>query len=110
MQSATPSATFARPSGTIEARFDLEQLTSDGGLLWLAEAGDAVGICAAMAAVIPEWLSGPVRHPQTSLMRQRVFQVACGYPDQNDATTLRHDPLLQSRKFDRHDSDGESRR
>jgi hypothetical protein len=86
---------FARPAGTIEARFDLEQLTSDGGLLWLAEAEDAVGLCAAMAAVVPEWRQGPVRHSMVSLVRQRVFQVACGYPDQNDATTLRHDPLLQ---------------
>jgi hypothetical protein len=29
------------------------------------------------------------------LVRQRVFQIACGYADQNDATTLRRDPLLK---------------
>jgi hypothetical protein len=28
-------------------------------------------------------------------VRQRVFQIACGYEDQNDADTLRHDPLLK---------------
>lgn len=94
-QSATGPVSFARPSGVIDARFDLEQLTSDGGLLWLAEADDELGLCAALAQVIPEWRRGPVRHTLETLVRQRVFQIACGYPDQNDATTLRHDPLLQ---------------
>lgn len=28
-------------------------------------------------------------------MRQRVFQIARGYEDQNDANLLRHDPLLK---------------
>jgi len=30
-----------------------------------------------------------------ALIKQRVFQVACGYEDQNDATSLRADPLLK---------------
>jgi hypothetical protein len=29
------------------------------------------------------------------LVRQRVFQIACGYEDQNDSDTLREDPLLK---------------
>ena len=94
-QSATDQVSFAQGSERVDARFDLEQLTSDGGLLWLAEAEDELGMCAGFAAVIPEWRRGPVRHPLLSLVRQRVFQIACGYPDQNDATTLRHDPLLR---------------
>lgn len=94
-QSATDSISFVRSSGVIEARFDLDDLTSDGGLLWLAEADDELGLCHALARVVPEWRRGPVRHPLPALVRQRVFQIACGYADQNDATTLRHDPLLQ---------------
>ena len=31
----------------------------------------------------------------TTLVRQPVYQIACGYADQNDATTLRTDPLLK---------------
>jgi len=34
-------------------------------------------------------------HSLVALLRQRVFQIACGYEDQNDATTLRSDPLLK---------------
>jgi hypothetical protein len=30
-----------------------------------------------------------------TLVRQRVFQIACGYEDQDDADALRSDPLLK---------------
>jgi len=77
------------------ARFDGGQMTSDGGLLWVARADEALGLCAALAACVPEWRRGPVRHSLRALVRQRVFQIACGYADQNDAATLRSDPLLK---------------
>jgi hypothetical protein len=44
---------------------------------------------------VPEWRRGPVRHSLAALVRQRVFHIACGYEDQNDADTLRSDPLLK---------------
>src|SRR5438128_1668570 len=75
--------------------FDAGRLTSDGGLVWLAEADRAVGVCDALAACIPEWRRGPVVHSLATLARQRILQIACGYADQNDATTLRSDPLLK---------------
>ena len=77
------------------ASFDAGRLTSDGGLVWLAEADRALRVCEALAGCIPEWRRGPVRHRLATLVRQRVFQIACGYADQNDATTLRSDPLLK---------------
>ena len=78
----------------LEARFDGGRLTSDGGLPWLAEADAALGLCAAFAAVIPDGRRRP-RHSLAALLRQRVFQIACGYEDQDDADTLRADPLLK---------------
>jgi hypothetical protein len=78
-----------------EAGFDGGRLTSDGGLAWLGEAEAVLGLCAALAAALPEWRRGPVRHALEPLVRQRVFQIACGYEDQNDATALRTDPLLK---------------
>jgi hypothetical protein len=86
---------FALPPAPLQASFDGPQLTSDGGLCWLAEADTALGLCAALAQHIPEWRHGPVRHALDTLVRQRVFQIACGYEDQNDAATLRSDPLLK---------------
>jgi len=79
----------------LEAAFDAGRLTSDGGLPWLAEADRALGLCAALAAEVPEWRRGPVRHDLATLVRQRVYQIACGYEDQDDADTLRADPLLK---------------
>ena len=79
----------------LEATFDGGRLTSDGGLPWLAEADTALGLCDALAACIPDWRRGPARHSLTTLVRQRVFQLACGYEDQDDADTLRSDPLLK---------------
>jgi hypothetical protein len=79
----------------LEASFDGGRLTSDGGLPWLGEADAALGLCGALAAGVPEWRRGPVRHSLDTLVRQRVFQIACGYEDQDDADTLRTDPLLK---------------
>ena len=76
-------------------RFDGGQLTSDGGLPWVVQAEQALGVCAALAACVPEWRRGGVRHSLTNLVRHRVFQIACGYEDQNDATTLRADPMFK---------------
>ena len=84
------------PAGeSILAEFNAEHVTSDGGLLWLAQADADLGLGATLAACIPEWRTGPVRHSLVTLVRQRLFQIACGYADRNDATTLRSDPLLK---------------
>jgi hypothetical protein len=79
----------------LRATFDAGRLTSDGGLPWLGEADGALGLCDALAAATPEWRRGPIRHPLATLLRQRVFQIACGYEDQDDADRLRADPLLK---------------
>jgi hypothetical protein len=95
-QSATPPYTFATATAlALEAAFDGGRLTSDGGLPWLAEAEEDLGICAAFAVCIPEWRRAHIHHSLATLVRQRVFQIACGYEDQNDADSLRTDPLLK---------------
>jgi Transposase DDE domain group 1 len=96
LQCATPDrAVVSRPPALLEVRFDLGRLTADGGLPWLAEAEAALGLCAGFAAAVPDWRRGLVRHSLETLVRQRVFQIACGYPDQDDADALRADPLLK---------------
>jgi hypothetical protein len=82
-------------TSSLTVAFDAGQLTSDGGLVWLARADDRLGLSAALAAQITDWRRGPVRHPLALLVRQRLLQIACGYEDQDDADTLRHDPLLK---------------
>jgi len=36
-----------------------------------------------------------VHHESLALLRQRIYQIVAGYEDANDASRLRHDPLLQ---------------
>jgi Transposase DDE domain group 1 len=86
---------FWQDDVNLGVRFDGGQVTSDGGLPWLVEAETALGVCAALAACVPEWRRGGVRHSLERLVRQRVFQIACGYEDQDDADTLRTDPLFK---------------
>jgi DDE family transposase len=95
-QSATfhRSFAFVGPT-TLVAAFDAGRATSDGGLPWLAAADRQLGVCAALAACVPEWRRGRVRHSREDLVRQRVLQIACGYADQDDADALRADPLLK---------------
>lgn len=69
------------------------RLTSDGGLPWIAEADAALGLTQQLASAVPERRHR--HHALSTLLAQRIYQIACGYPDQNDATTLRHDPLLK---------------
>jgi hypothetical protein len=54
-----------------------------------------LGLCQAISECVPEWRKRRGRHALEVLVRQRVFQIACGYEDQNDSDTLREDPLLK---------------
>jgi hypothetical protein len=79
----------------LEAAFDGGRLTSDGGLPWLARTDRELGLCEEISRNIPEWRGPSARHSLTALVRQRVYQIACGYEDQNDSDALRKDPLLK---------------
>jgi hypothetical protein len=93
---ATPTLRFETPTPlALEAAFDGGRITSDGGLLWLARVDSELGLCEAISEHVPEWRKRRGQHPLGSLVRQRVFQIACGYEDQNDSDTLREDPLLK---------------
>ena len=93
--SATPTYSFATTPLPLQAAFDGGRLTSDGGLPWLDQADSATGLCALIASFVPEWRTRRGQHALETLVRQRIFQIACGYEDQDDADTLRHDPLLK---------------
>lgn len=94
--SATTPTCFETPTPlALQAAFDGGRITSDGGLCWLAEVDRDLGLCEAVARHVPEWRGPSVRHSLLTLVRQRVYQVACGYEDQNDSDALRKDPLLK---------------
>lgn len=76
--------------------FDGGRLSSDGGLILLGDPDDQIGLTRDLAAVLRD-PRDPRRVDFTNhdLLKQRVFQIAAGYEDANDAGTLRHDPILK---------------
>ena len=93
---ATSTTRFGTSPLELEAAFDGGRITSDGGLCWLAETDRELRLCEAIAEHVPEWRRGScVRHSLKTLVAQRVYQIACGYEDQDDSDFLRSDPLLK---------------
>ena len=93
---ATVRMRFETPTAlALEAAFDGGRLTSDGGICWLAKADTEMGLCKTIADHVPEWRRREGHHSLVALVRQRIFQIACGYEDQNDSNSLRSDPLLK---------------
>ncbi len=88
---------FDHPKKRIEVAFDAPQISSDGGLLLLRRAAAATQICEKVAALLPDNREpGKVQHTRVEQILQRVFMIACGYEDCNDADSLRHDPLFKT--------------
>jgi hypothetical protein len=81
-------------SKPIVARFDQPHASSDGGALLLKLADEQLGLTWRLASAIRDRRQpGKVAHPLRDLLRQRVFGLACGYPDCNDAARLVDDPI-----------------
>jgi Transposase DDE domain group 1 len=80
----------------VDLDFDGGRLSSDAGLVLLKDPDEQLGLTHNLAAV----LSDPrdprrVHFTHRDLLKQRVFQIAAGYEDANDANTLRHDPIFK---------------
>ncbi len=85
------------PRRAVEVTFDAPQVSSDGGWLLLRALEERLGLCAQLAELVPD-KRAPTRvvHSRLEQIRQRVFQIALGYEDQDDATSLRTDPLARA--------------
>ena len=77
----------------VTAAFDGGRLTSDGGVLLLAQAEREMRICAQLAACIADPRDpSRVIHALDDILRTRIFAIACGYEDADDLDALRDDP------------------
>jgi hypothetical protein len=73
------------------------QITSDAGLLVLREFDERIGFTAGLGRIVQDWRDRRyIEHPLIGLLRQRIYQIAAGYEDGNDATALRKDPTLRA--------------
>ena len=102
MPQATPTAVddsvtvFGFPAvrrKKVSAAFDGGRLTSDGGVLLLAQAERQMGICEQLANCIADRRDpSRVVHALDDILRARVLAIACGYEDADDLDALRDDP------------------
>jgi Transposase DDE domain group 1 len=81
---------------TIRADFEGGALSSDFGALVLRGIDRQMGLTERLAAAIhdkrhPSYID----HPLRDLLAQRIYQLASGYADANDANSLRRDPLFK---------------
>lgn len=78
----------------VVATFDQPHASSDGGAILLKAADRQLGLLAALGATVPDArASTRVTHGVGDLLAQRVFAIACGHPDGNDADRLADDPI-----------------
>src|ERR1019366_1711239 len=79
----------------VTAAFDGGQVSSDGGVFLLAAADQRLGLIDTLAGLIPDARDpAQITHSMADILRERVFAIACGYPDGNDLDDLRHDPAF----------------
>ena len=77
----------------VTAAFDGGRLTSDGGVLLLAQAERAMGIAGRLAGCIADPRDqSRVVHDLADILQARMLAIACGYEDADDLDHLRHDP------------------
>src|SRR5258707_8103433 len=80
----------------ITAAFDGGRITSDGGVMLLAQAERRLGIADQLAREIPDERDADrVTHLLPDILRARIFAIACGYEDADDLDRLRFDPAFK---------------
>jgi hypothetical protein len=95
---------FRKP---LVAHFDLRHGSSDGGALLLKAVDRRLRLTEQLASCLPdERQPSKITHELIELLQQRVFAIACGYADANDAARLGDDPIHKL-LLDRHAIEGE---
>jgi hypothetical protein len=78
----------------VVATFDQPHASSDGGALLLKAVDRRLGLVAALTGQLTDTrMLSKVTHTVGDLLAQRVFAIACGHPDGNDADRLADDPI-----------------
>ena len=82
---------FRKP---LHARFDQPHASSDGGAVVLAAADRRLDLIERLAGCLDDPRDpAERRHELRELLAQRIFGLACGYEDANDAARLADDPV-----------------
>jgi hypothetical protein len=97
MEQHRPAAFPSPVAGkAVRAAFDGGRLTSDAGVLLLANVESRLGIAERLARCIEDPRAPDrVHHTVAEMIRFRVLLIAAGYPDASDCDALRTDPAFK---------------
>jgi hypothetical protein len=98
MADSTPEQLRFPPVAGFSVRgdFDGGAMSSDFGPLLLRGVDRQIGLISRLSAAIHDRRHASyIDHTLQDLLAQRIFQIACGYEDGNDANSLRHDPMFK---------------
>jgi len=85
---------FEPKAKPIVAAFDMPHASSDGGAVLLKSLDTQLQLTKRLAGCLVDGRQpGKVQHQTLELVRQRVFGLACGYADCNDAARLADDAI-----------------
>ena len=78
------------------ARFDRSLSSSNGGAVLLKAVDDGLGLSESLGSCLADGRqASKVRHSILDLLRQRVFAIACGHANSNEAARLSVDPAMK---------------
>ena len=88
---------FSKQKGKeIIANFEGGLITSDAGIVWIAELDKKLGITEKFANCFQDYRHPSyVEHSVHDLLAQRLYGIILGYEDVNDHDKLRYDPALE---------------
>ena len=98
MSNSTPEQLRFPPIDGLSVRADFEggALSTDFGPMLLRGVDQQIGLTEHLARAFNDRRHASYTdHPLSDLMAQRIYQIACGYEDGNDANHLRTDPLFK---------------
>lgn len=97
MQHESTAQTVLFPTLTakpVVVKLDEEHSSSDGGAVLLKAVDQQLGLSEALADCLRDPRQpGKIAHTFQELLRQRIFAIALGHPDANDARELADDPV-----------------
>ena len=80
----------------VTVKFDQDHASSDGGAVLLKACDQKLKLSTTLASCLSDdRQQSKVTHSVEELFRQRLFAIACGYADGNDAARLAGDPVMK---------------
>jgi hypothetical protein len=81
----------------VEACYSGKDVSTDGGALLLREMDNRLGLIDKISSCITDERDQRyIDHHQIEMLKQRIFQIACGYEDGNDCDQLRADSVFKA--------------